>query len=99
MSLTTHGYVYQLDKHLIDNIDIIAFSDKIIIKYIRENIDKRLQNIYNNTEESRIKVFWNILAEYGLKEDMDINLKKFVLDLSKLSFSSAKSKYDKGTFI
>ncbi|PKM60669.1 MAG: hypothetical protein CVU99_06995 [Firmicutes bacterium HGW-Firmicutes-4] len=92
-------YVYQLDKQLIEDIDLLAYSDIIIIKYIRENVDKRLQNIYKKPEKSREKVIWNILSEYGLKEDMDINLKNFVLDLSKISYSSAKSKYNNGTFI
>ncbi|AFA50206.1 hypothetical protein [Acetobacterium woodii] len=92
-------YVYQLDKQLIEDIDLLAYCDIIIIKYIRENVDKRLQNIYKKPEKSREKVIWNILSEYGLKEDMDINLKSFVSDLSKISYGSAKNKYNNGTFI
>lgn len=92
-------YVYQLDKYLMDGIDLLNYSDRIIINYIRDNVEKRLQNIYNNDYESRMKVIWNVLSEYGLNEENTPSLKKFVKDMSNLSYGLAKEKYSKGTFI
>jgi hypothetical protein len=99
MIKATIEYVYQLDNYLIESLDLLTYSDKIIIKYIRENLEKRLRNIYNNDDESRVKVIRNILSEYGLNEKENSSLDDFVFNLSKLSYSSAKDRYNKGTFI
>lgn len=92
-------YVYSLDKELIANLDMVLYCDKVIIKYLRENKDKRLQNIYKNDIESRIRVICNILKDYGIYNNEIREIDDLVIKIANLTYDSAKKSYEMGTFV
>ena len=88
-----------IDRYLLNDIDKVEFADKIIIKYISDLKNVRLNNIFSKDPQTAEKTIKQVLFQNGFSENNSNNVDMYCKNIAKLSYAQAKRKFETGTFI
>jgi hypothetical protein len=91
-------FITEIDQKLIDQLDILNYSDRLIYNYISTNLVSRLNNIYSKDDDTKRRVLRNIFKDYGFSEEEDDDVDGFIEKLAELNYALAKRKLIGGSF-
>lgn len=91
--------VSAIDRCLLNDIDKVEFADKIMIKYINDLKDTRLNNIFSKDSRTAEKTIKQVLLQNGFFENNRNSVDIYCKSIAKLSYAEAKCQFEKGTFI
>lgn len=92
-------FITEVDNKLIEQLDILSYSDRIIYEYLSADPVTRLNNIYSKDDATKHRVLRNVFKEYGFSEEEDNVVDRFIEMLTRLNYASAKRKHMEGSFI
>lgn len=91
--------VSELDRCLLDDIDLVTYSDRIIVDYLNTKKDIRLNNIFSKDSKTAEKNIRQILAQNGFTPLPPNAVDEFCKNVSNMDFQTAKTALKNGTFI
>lgn len=91
--------VSELDKLLLCSIDLVTYSDRIIVNYLNNKKDVRLNNIFSKDSRTAERSIRQILIQNGFTAQHPNDIDKFCKDISNMTFQEAKKALMNGTFI
>ncbi|HET6747351.1 MAG TPA: hypothetical protein VFH06_04575 [Candidatus Saccharimonadales bacterium] len=93
--------VYAIDEALISELDKVVYADRVIIKYLKSDISRRLNGLFSNEKEKINKSLQQILMQNGFSksDEADNEIDQLCLDISSLSFDEIKTCLSNGSFI
>lgn len=94
----TINLVYEIDGKLLSNINLSSYAQSIIIGHIKQNKNKRLNDIFSKGSETAYKKLLQILVQNGFKYDEDDSIECLCKKISELKYEYVAECVDKGTF-
>lgn len=91
--------VSELDKCLLRSIDLVTYSDRIIVNYLNNNKNIRLNNIFSKDSKTAEKSIRQILFQNGFTAQNPNAIDEFCKNISYMTFQEAKIALINGTFI
>ena len=90
--------VSEMDEQLIYNIGMVRYADRVIIKYLSEDKENRLNNIFSKDLQTAEKSLKQILYQNGFIARNENDVDRFCTEISALNYREAKSRLELGTF-
>lgn len=91
--------ITELDKHLLQDISLVTYADRIIVKYLNDSKQSRLNNIFSKDPQTAERSIRQILFQNGFTQQPLNEVDEFCKQISKLSVQEAKIKLTHGTFV
>lgn len=91
--------ISELDKCLLSDIGYVEYADKIIVKYLSDDSNRKLNNIFSKDEQTAEKSIRQILFQHGFTPQNPNNVDQFCRTIAKLNFQEAKIRLQQETFI
>lgn len=89
----------EFDKYLLHDIDLVTYADRIIVKYLNDRKEHRLNNIFSKDSRTAEKSLRQILFQNGFTAQNPNGVDEFCKTISDLSVQNAKKALSSGTFI
>lgn len=89
----------ELDKCLLHDIDLVTYSDRIIVNYLINKKELRLNNIFSKDSKTAERILRQILFQNGFTPQNPNAIDEFCKDISNMNFQAAKMALTNGTFI
>lgn len=91
--------ISEIDRCLLCNIDLVTYADRIIVKYLSDKKEYRLNNIFSKDSQTAEKSLRHILFQNGFISKDFNEVDEFCNTISYLSVQNAKKALEDGTFI
>lgn len=91
--------ISEFDKCLLNDINLVTYADRIIVKYLNDRKEYRLNNIFSKDSQTAEKSLRQILFQNGFISENPNDVDEFCKDISNLSVQNAKEALLNGTFL
>lgn len=91
--------ISEFDKCLLNDINLVTYADRIIVKYLNDKKEYRLNNIFSKDSQTAEKSLRQILFQNGFIAQNPNGVDEFCKDISNLSVQNAKEALLNGTFL
>lgn len=106
LTMASINFVYELDKILINNIDLTLYADRVLIDHIRshgkkkDDMAKVINNIFLKDTTTARRIIKQILAQNGFSTGDTANeVDVFCERVSELSCKDATNHYKRNSFL
>lgn len=103
----TTNYVYEVDRILLDRLDLVSYADRVLMSYLREkaasserNTNPRIDNIFSKDISSRKRMLQQILMQNGFTTSISPNaVDDFCENVSKLNYQKIAGLLEAGSLV
>lgn len=96
-------FVYNTDEYFIDNLDEVFYADRILIHYISENPNVRIDNVFSKDKLKKEHSLIEILKHYGFSQDNESSsseeLGSFCRNVAQMTAKTAKKCFERRSFV
>lgn len=97
------NFVYSSDAYFINNLDDVFYADRVLIHYISENPNVRIDNIFSKDKVKKEHSLIEILKQYGFSRDVESppseELDNFCSDVALMTVKTVKECFERRSFV